>query len=55
MILDSDLTAALATFNDNKNEPLTLGGQAEETPSPAGFTTIINAWNKITGGSVIAN
>ena len=55
MILDSDLTDALATFNDNKNEPLTLGGQAEETPSPAGFTTIINAWNKITGGSVIAN
>ncbi len=55
MILDSDLTAALATFNDNKNEPLTLGGQVEETPSPAGFTATINAWNKITGGSVIAN
>lgn len=55
MFLDSDLTAALATFNDNKNEPLTLGGQTVETPSPTGLTATINDWKRVTGGSVIAN
>ncbi len=55
MPLNSDLTAALATFNDNKKEPLTLTGQTVETQSPTGFATTINDWVAVSGGSVIAN
>lgn len=55
MPLDSDLSTALADFNDNKREPKTLGGQTTETPSPAGFTATINGWTRIDGGSGIAN
>jgi hypothetical protein len=49
MPLESDLTTDLATFNQKKNEPLTLGGTVTETPTETGFTVTINDWNKETG------
>ena len=52
MPLDGDLSAALATFNENKREPLTLGGQSAETPSPTGFTATIKDWEKVTGSGI---
>lgn len=55
MLMESDLTADLATFNDNKKEPMTLGGQTTETPSPAGFTVTINDWKKIASGTGTAD
>lgn len=42
--LDSDLTAALDGFNDDKTVPLTLGGTVIETPNEAGFTAAITDW-----------
>ena len=42
--LESDLTAALADFNADKTEPLTLGGTIAETPDEADFTAIIEDW-----------
>lgn len=53
--LDSDLTASLAAFNDDKREPLTLGGTLVETPEEAeisGFGII--GWETITGGDASA-
>ncbi len=52
MPLESDLTAKLSSFNDNKNEPLTLGGTIVQTPT--GFTATITDWTKVDGGDVIA-
>lgn len=52
--LDSDLTAALAGFNDGKTSPLTLGGTIAETPGEAGFTGEITGWEKVDGGGVDA-
>lgn len=54
MPLDSDLSTALAKFNENKREPFALGGQIAEIPSPAGFTATIKDWTKV-NGSGIAN
>ena len=42
--LNSDLTAALDGFNDDKTTPLTLGGTLAETPDEAGFTGEITGW-----------
>ena len=42
--LESDLTEALADFNDGKTAPLTLGGTIAETPGEAGFTGEITDW-----------
>ena len=52
--LESDLTAALADFNADKTEPLTLGGTIAETPAEAGVTATITDWEKIDGGGVDA-
>lgn len=50
-----DLTAALADFNADKKNPLTLGGKIVETPTSAGFTATITDWTPVKGGSVVAN
>lgn len=42
--ITSDLTEALAGFNDNKRTPLTLGGRVVETPTGAGFEATITDW-----------
>lgn len=42
--LDSDLSAALATFNADKRTPLTLDGRVVETPTGAEFTATITDW-----------
>ena len=52
--LNSDLTAALADFNADKTEPLTLGGTIAETPTEAGVEAGITDWEKIDGGRVDA-
>ena len=52
--LESDLTAALADFNADKTEPLTLGGTIAETPTEAGVEAGITGWEKIDGGGVDA-
>ena len=52
--LESDLTAALADFNADKTEPLTLGGTIAETPTEAGVEAGITDWEKIDGGRVDA-
>ena len=52
--LESDLTAALDSFNDGKTAPLTLGGTLAETPDEAGFTGEISGWEKVDGGNVDA-
>lgn len=53
--LESDLTAALADFNADKTEPLTLGGTMAETPAEAGVEAGITDWEKIDGGDVNAD
>ena len=50
--LESDLTAALADFNADKTEPLTLGGTIAETPTEAGVTATIDDWKTIEGDPV---
>ena len=52
--LESDLTAALDSFNDGKTAPLTLGGTLAETPDEAGFTGEITGWETVDGGGVDA-
>lgn len=52
--LESDLTEALADFNDGKTAPLTLGGTIAETPGEAGFTGEITDWETVDGGGVDA-
>lgn len=52
--LESDLTTALANFNDGKTSPLTLGGTIAETPGEAGFTGEITDWETVDGGGVDA-
>lgn len=52
--LNSDLTAALDSFNDGKTAPLTLGGTLAETPGEAGFTGEITDWETVDGGGVDA-
>ena len=52
--LNSDLTAALDDFNDNKTTPLTLGGTLAETPDEAGFTGEITGWETVDSGGVDA-
>lgn len=52
--LNSDLTAALDDFNDDKTTPLTLGGTLAETPDEAGFTGEITGWETVDGGGVDA-
>lgn len=42
--LESDLSAALADFNADKAESLTLGGTIAETPTEAGVTSTIEDW-----------
>ena len=52
--LESNLTAALKDFNNDKTEPLTLGGTIAETPGEAGFTGEITGWETVDGGGVDA-
>ena len=52
--LESDLTAALDGFNEDKTTPLTLGGTVVETPGEAGFTGEITDWEEVDGGHVNA-
>lgn len=52
--LNSDLTAALDGFNDDKTTPLTLGGTLVETPDEAGFTGEITGWETVDSGGVDA-
>ena len=52
--LNSDLTAALDGFNDDKTAPLTLGGTLAETPGEAGFTGEITGWETVDSGGVDA-
>ena len=52
--LESNLTAALKDFNNDKTEPLTLGGTIAETPGEAGFTGEITDWETVDGGGVDA-
>ena len=52
--LESDLTSALAGFNADKTDPLTLGGTIAETPVEAGVEAGITGWEKIDGGGVDA-
>jgi len=51
----SDLTSALSSFNADKKTPLTLTGAIVETPTSAGFVATIRDWNRVTGGSVVAD
>uniref|UniRef100_S0DEL0 Uncharacterized protein n=1 Tax=termite gut metagenome TaxID=433724 RepID=S0DEL0_9ZZZZ len=50
--LNSDLSAALASFNAGKKTPLTLGGQAVVTPDipddpdEVNFTVTISGWQE---------
>lgn len=53
--LESKLTTALASFNDDKRTPLTLDGQVAETPTGAGFTATIKDWEKVSGGPAVAD
>lgn len=48
-VLESDLTSALAGFNDGKTEALTLGGSVVETPTEAGVTVEITDWKTVDG------
>ena len=52
--LESDLTAVLNGFNEDKTTPLTLGGTVVETPDEAGFTGEITDWEEVDGGQVNA-
>ena len=52
--LNSDLTAALDGFNDDKTTPLTLGGTLAETPDETGFTGEITGWETVDSGGVDA-
>lgn len=47
--LKSDLTSALAGFNDGKTEALTLGGSVVETPTEAGVRAEITDWKTVDG------
>lgn len=51
-LLESDLTASLADFNDDKATPFTLGGTIAETPTEAGFSATITDWEKVTEGPI---
>ena len=52
--LNSDLTAVLNGFNEDKTTPLTLGGTIAETPNEMGFTATITDWEEVDGGNVNA-
>ena len=52
--LESDLTASLADFNNDKAVPLTLGGTIAETPTEAGVEAGITGWETIDCGGVNA-
>lgn len=45
--LESDLTSALAAFNADKREPLTLGGSVVEMPTGMGFEATIEHWEAV--------
>lgn len=47
--IESDLTSALAGFNDGKTEALTLGGSVVETPTETGVTAEITDWKTVDG------
>lgn len=48
-VLESNLTSALAGFNDGKTEALTLGGSVVETPTEAGVRAEITDWKTVDG------
>lgn len=53
--LESDLTSALAGFNDDKTEALTLGGIVVETPTEGGFFATITDWEIAEKDNVVIN
>lgn len=55
VILTSDLTTELATFNADKRTPLTLGGTIAETPTGGGFGATIDDWTVGNGEDIDAN
>lgn len=55
VIIESDLSAALAGFNNDKTIPLALGGSMVETPSAAGITATIDKWVEVNVGNIDAH
>lgn len=51
--LDSDLSAVIALFNEDKITPLSLQGNMKETPTEIGFGTSVTDWMRV-DESVIA-
>lgn len=55
LTLDSDLSAALATFNADKRTPCVLGGSVVETPTGTDIGATITDWTPAGGGPVTAD
>lgn len=55
ILFDSDLTASLSTFNNDKRTPLTLNGPVVITPDGADFTATITGWEIVEKDEVTAN
>lgn len=51
---DSNLSSSLTLFNNDKRNPLTLGGTIVETPTEAGFTSTIKEWDIVERDPVTA-
>lgn len=54
VILTSDLSTELATFNADKATPRTLGGTVVETPTGVGFGATITDWETVMRDPVVA-
>lgn len=55
VIIESDLSEALAGFNNDKTVSLTLGGAMVETSTSAGMTATIDKWEVVDGGNIDAH
>lgn len=53
--LDSNLSAELSTFNNDKHIPLELSSKVVQTPTGTGFTATITSWKKVERAPVVAN
>ncbi|MFT4168879.1 MAG: hypothetical protein QM653_07155 [Dysgonomonas sp.] len=53
--LDSDLSAIIAKFNEDKITPLSLQGEMKETPTEFGFTSVITSWESGNGSGETGN
>ena len=52
---DSDLTIGLSAFNEAKQVPMSLGGEAVVTPTAAGFTATISEWTPEKRDPIVAD